>query len=153
MLEGYHHSLPSSAKCMLDNFNFCNYMYKKYLFRSVNCVHMIYIIYQHNQVNKWGERWNCCHIYHMTAYKTIYLRLKHTRYLPFLDYCTKVIYIKTNTKNEHAQYTLFPGTRKNADMTTHPVESLEVISKHGIIYFGLFIKLVTKLFYLCLRAI
>jgi len=93
------------------------------------------------------------HIYHMTAYKTIYLRIEHTRYLPILDYCTKVIYIKTKTKNEHAQYKLLPGTRKSADMTTHPVESSEVISKPGIIYFGLFIKLVTKLFYLCFRAL
>lgn len=49
---GYHFSLPSSTKCMEDNFNFCNYVHKKYPFRSVNCLHMIYIIFQHNQVNK-----------------------------------------------------------------------------------------------------
>jgi hypothetical protein len=52
---------------------------------------------------------------------------EYTRYLPLLYYCTKVIYTRTNTENEHAQYELLPGTRKNADMTTHPVEGSEVI--------------------------
>jgi len=86
------------------------------------------------------------HIYHTTAYKTIYLRIAHTRYLLLLHYCTKVIYIRTKTEKEHAQYGLLPGTRKNADVTIHSFEGSEVISKHGIIYFGPFIKLVTKLF-------
>jgi hypothetical protein len=93
------------------------------------------------------------HIYHTTAYMTIYLRIEHTRYLALLHYRTKVIYKRTSTENEYAHYVLLPGTRKNADMTTHPVEGSEVISKHGIIYFGLFIKFVTKMCYLCLRAL
>ena len=61
----------------------------------------------------------------MTAYKTIHLRIEHTRYLPLLHYCTKVIYIRTNTKNEHAQYGPLPGTRRNADVTIHLVEGSE----------------------------
>jgi hypothetical protein len=69
--------------------------------------------------------------------------MEYTRYLPLLHYCTKVIYTRTNTENEHD---LLPGTRKNADMTIHPVEGSEAISKQGTIYFSLFIKLVTKLF-------
>jgi len=61
----------------------------------------------------------------MTAYKTIYLRIEYTRYLPLLHYCTKVTYIRTNTENEHARYELLSGTRKNADLIIHPVEGSE----------------------------
>jgi hypothetical protein len=91
---------------------------------------MIYIIYQHNQVHKYEVRDENSiiyirHIYHTAAYKTIYLRIEHTRYLPLLHYCTKVIYIRTNTENGHAQCGSLPGTRKNADVTIQPVEGSE----------------------------
>jgi hypothetical protein len=126
VLEGYH-SLLSSAKCMEDNFNLCNYMYKKYLFRSVNCVHMIYIIYQNNRVNEY-ERWEM----KLLSYEA-YIpddSLQNTAHRTHQIFTTLALLyrsylLRTNMENEHAQSQLLPGRRKNADTTTHPVEGSE----------------------------